>query len=251
MAGFVLMGLLAGCAAFSGGGGGNASSEQHLQKAQQAIDRGDFQTAYEQLNQALTINPKDPEIHRNLGWLYIYSGKPDEAKRQLDALHEIAPEAPGTYHLRGGLLSHLNQQQDAVENFEKALDATEEGGQLPEESETQEALKSRLYFDMATSLSALQEHDDALKTLKEGFRYVSKEDRADQTNFQMAICSEHYSLKEFDNAYEACEKAMVLTEDEEEKERINDFIQNMKLAEELETLPPADAEEPAAEEESN
>ena len=199
------------------------SPDAHLKEAQKFINAGDFQSAYRQLNEALVLVPNDPEVHTNLGWLYIYTGEPDKANTELEKLEKIAPESVYTYHLRGGLYAHLNRPKDAVDNYKKALalDA--------------KAIRHnpRVYFDMATSLSALQQYRQALAELQKGLALTPTGEAVERTNFQKAVCSAYYSLKDYPSAYKACSVAIASTDDPQEKEQINDFVESLKLSEEM------------------
>ena len=201
---------------------------RHLAIAQRLIRQGNFETALAHLNQALDLNPQDPEVHTSLGWLYVYTGNYTKAKEELDIVERALPGSAQAAYLRGAILSHLAQPQDAVKSYQIAVKLDPNNPQI--------------YFDLATSLSDLTQYTAAIETLEDGIDKVPKTDKGTRTNFLFALCSNHYQMKAFDDATQACKMAIHTTPDPEEKTRINDFMQQMELVRQLDT-PPSD--EPA------
>ena len=204
----------------------SASTEQELARAKKLIADGNFNEAFLQLNKALADAPKDPQVHLNLGWLYLYTDDPTNAEKELSAVNSLAPELADTYKLRADLFSYKGEHEKnpaeaqrnqlaAVDNYQKALQRN------PKNYET--------YFDMANSLAALNRYADALSKLDDGFDYIPKQDLETQVNFQIASCSAEAKLKLYDEAIADCQQAYEFTNNPTSKDRIESMIQNMRL----------------------
>ncbi len=213
--------VLAGCQSTQT----NEESPQ-LQKAKRLIEQGDFEAAFVQLNQALNEAPKDPNLHLNLGWLYLYTGDPDNAARELAKVESLAPNLAETFHLRGYLFSYRAQksesgqqaerlQNEAITNFNQSLERDQKNSQT--------------YFDLATSLTALNQDEKALTVLDNGFQYIPDDDLKTQVNFQVATCAARSRLQLYEEAIEDCNQALLFTTNPASKERITEMIENMKL----------------------
>jgi tetratricopeptide (TPR) repeat protein len=203
-----------------------ADSDQELARAKKLIADGNFSEAFLQLNKALVEAPRDPQVHLNLGWLYLYTDNPVAAERELNAANQLAPDLADTYKLRGDLLSYKGShsktpaeaqrdQAAAVENFQQALQ--------------RDAKNYQTYYDMATSLSQINKNEEALAKLDEGFDHIPKRDLETQVNFQIASCSAEAKLKLYDDAIADCQQAYEFTNSPASRERIEAMIENMKL----------------------
>lgn len=192
-----------------------------LEKARHLIGRGDYQAALLHLQAALALSPRDPDIHRNLAWLYLYTNEPDKARQELERLEELQPGAAGTLHLKGALLAMLDQHEEAVPLLEQAL--------------AKDKRNERLYFDLATSLAALNRNRIALQYLDEGFHHIPDEDLQTHLNYLSASCTIQARLRQFDRAIEDCTQAAELTPSAQEKQRLTEIIHNLKLIEQIVT----------------
>lgn len=220
---FVALALLPGC----GQGGGGAASSQ-LERARKLIDAGNYEQAFMELNQALALAPQDPQVHLNLGWLYLYTDDAEHANAELQKLAQLAPDMAETHHLRGALFSYYAQhekdpakvrehQEAAIRNFEEALG--------------KDGNNYQTYFDLATSLAAVGKHEDVLGMLDKGFDHIPPNDLETQVNFQIASCSAHAQLGMYDEAVADCRQALEFTNSDSSRERITEMIENMKLLE--------------------
>ncbi|MEB3286967.1 MAG: tetratricopeptide repeat protein [Vampirovibrionales bacterium] len=213
------------------GGFNNLEAEKHLLEAQKLIRKGDFEAAFMHLNKALSIRPNDPAIHRDMGWLYVYTDQIDKAAEELKQLEAMSAGSPEADYLSGAIYDRLEQPRDAVQHYRLALSG----------SKGQPGLKSKpeLYFDLAASLNDINQHQEALQRLEEGLRLSKKAparrsnaayfNASEQVNFYFALCSTHYSLKNLDQALKTCEKAADLTTDPKERETITDFMHKLEL----------------------
>lgn len=219
--GCCLMPSLSGCKSSH-----SESTDAELARAKKLIADGNFNEAFLQLNRALAEAPRDPQVHLNLGWLYLYTDDPVNAERELGTAVSLAPDLADTYKLRGDLLSYKGQHEKnsevaqreqlaAVENFKQALQRDSKNYQT--------------YFDMAGSLAAMNRYEDALDKLDEGFNFIPKRDLETQVNFQIATCSAEAKLKRYEEAIADCQQAYEFTNSPVSKERIEAMIENMKL----------------------
>jgi tetratricopeptide (TPR) repeat protein len=132
--------------------------------AQQILyDRGDQEEAIELYEQAIAVYPEMPEAHAALAVLYEANGREEEAAREfeiageqlgdalgfeitvarayetlgnLDAALEhaetalaLGPEAPQAYFVRGGIYEALQENSQAIADFERASDLAREQGE--------------------------------------------------------------------------------------------------------------------------
>lgn len=214
--------LLGGCQA----GQNEGKDSPKLQRAKQLIEQGNFTAAFITLNQALKEAPKDPYLHLNLGWLYLYTGDPDNAGKELAKAEELGPDLAETYHLRGSLLNYRAQrtkntqqaeglQETAVQSFKKSLERDDKNYQT--------------YFDLATSLTAMNRNEEALTVLNQGFEHIPDKDLETQVNFQIATCAARSRMQMYDEAIKDCEQALEFTTNPASRDRIEGMIENMKL----------------------
>lgn len=196
------------------------SSKENVDAAEKLIDAGDYQAAYMHLNAALAREPKNPNFHEQLGWAYLENGELDKASDELKALTELAPEEPGTYYLTGALYNSLEQPREALKNYELALKGDPEN--------------TRILFDIAETHHNLNQNEEALSYYQKGLELIPAEDKDRQGWFLFAICSTQYALNKADEAVPTCEKALKTTQSQSAKDRIQDFMQTIKLAQDLE-----------------
>lgn len=210
---------------------GSVASEKQLARAKQLIDQGNYEAAFMQLNQALEQAPKDPGVHLNLGWLYLYTDNPANARLELTKVEQLSPELPESYHLQGALLNYeahqLEKEQprkaealrkEAITNYRKALALS------PKSYPT--------YYDLAAGLSALKRHEEALEALNKGFEYIPNAELETQVNFQIASCAAEAELGLYDDALADCEQAKTFTGNplaREAAERLEEMIENLRL----------------------
>lgn len=179
-----------------------------------------------QLNQALSLAPQDPNVHVNLGWLYLYTNDQDQAKAELAKLEKLAPDMAETYHLKGAILNNEAQdlkdeaaanklREEAVADYKTALERDSKNDQT--------------WFDLASTQSALGQYEDALDSLSKGFDYIPEHDLETQVNFQIASCNAHAKLGLLEEAIADCKQAEEFATNPQTKSDIEDMVENMKL----------------------
>lgn len=197
-----------------------------LSHAKKLIEQGNFEAAFVELNKALQDAPKDPNVHLNLGWLYLYTDDTANATSELAKAEILGPDLAETYHLKGSLFSYQAQRQAdkqkqeslqlaAIDNFRKAIERNNKNDQT--------------YFDLATSLSAINRHAEALDVLNKGFEYIPDKDLEMQVNYQIATCAAYSRLQMYEEAVKDCQQALEFTHNPASRERIENMIESMKL----------------------
>lgn len=209
-----------------------------LERAKKLIAQGNYTEAFMQLNQALAEAPRDPNVHLNLGWLYLYTEDPTHAEAEWKKAQELAPDMAEVFHLKGSLLAYQGQQLQEKEP-EEARKLYKESLKSLKESLQRDDKNYQTYFDTAATFTALNRNEQALETLDKGFEYIPKKDLETQVNFQIASCSANAQLQRYDEAIADCRQAEEFTTSPASKQRIEDMIENMKLLNpSLKTMPP-------------
>jgi len=214
---------------FACNGSNKHNSEVNLEEARQLIKQGSYAAAFLRLNHALEQAPADPDVHLNLGWLYLYTNDDVRAEAEWKKADVLAPKRSEVAHLRGSILADLAQraQQKGKEDeskrlYEQSIDylnlAVKEGGS-----------EHQAYFDLANAYIAAGYSEKALDVLDTGFDHIPKEDLETQVEFEVASCTAHAKLGLYSEAIEDCKQAQEFTATEENKQRIQDLIENMHL----------------------
>lgn len=234
ISGFLAVFALSGCK-----GGSRTSTEDELARAKKLISQGNYTAAFMELNQALSEAPKDPNVHLNLGWLYLYTDDEANAEKELGIARALAPELAETYHLQGSLYSYKAQKAKTPEEAKREQEAAVESFR---QSLSRDDKNYQAYFDLAGSLAALDKQDEVLETLDKGFEYIPPKDLETQVNFEIASCAANAKLQQFEDAIADCQQALRFTASPASRERIEEMIENMKLMNPaLRTLTPEEA----------
>jgi tetratricopeptide (TPR) repeat protein len=223
-------------------------TDEQLRKAQKLIAQGNYEEAFMQLNQVLAEAPKDPNVHLNLGWLYLYTDDPQKAESEWSKAQALAPDLAEVLHLKGALYNYKAQQEQAQQPGAAKKDY-EQAIQLFKDAIARDQKNYHTYFDLASSLTALDHNEDAVDALDKGFDFIPKADLNTQVNFQIATCAAHAKLQMYDEAIADCRQAEEFTNSLSQKQRIEDMIENMKLMNPgLNTKAPTEEPPPSAEE---
>jgi len=212
--------LFSGCGRSKPAPPDSLTSSQNLSVAEKLIDNGDYEAAYLHLNAALAKEPRNADLHEQLGWAYLENGELEKASDELKLLTELSPESPQTYYLTGALYSALEQPHEALKDYQLALKGDSEN--------------TRLMFDIGETLHKLNRDEEALASYRKALTLIRPEEKDRQGWFLFAICSTEYALHKVDEAVNTCEKALQTSQDENAKDHIQDFMQTIKLAQDLE-----------------
>jgi len=83
---------------------------------------GEFNTALEQYNHALDVQPDDPNTLNNRGAALEELKRYDEALVNYNRSLELRPDDPGTLNNRGSNLDDLQRYDEAIADFDRALE---------------------------------------------------------------------------------------------------------------------------------
>ncbi len=70
-------------------------------------------TRKQQLEEMLTLEPGDPELHYMLAMEYVSEGNDEEAMRHFQEINTKFPDYPPAYHMGGQALVRLNKIEEA------------------------------------------------------------------------------------------------------------------------------------------
>jgi tetratricopeptide (TPR) repeat protein len=82
----------------------------------------DFQTAANNFQKAVNLNPKEASFHRELGVALLKSGKAAEARRQLDLALTIDPKDAEGYFQRARLLASQGARREAIADLKLTIE---------------------------------------------------------------------------------------------------------------------------------
>lgn len=207
---------------------GPKDTSQELENAKKLIAQGNYTEALMQLNQALAEAPRDPNVHLNLGWLYLYTEDPVHAEQEWEKAHELSPDLAEVQHLKGALYNYKAQQEHAS-NPEAATKNYKQAIQYFRAALQRDSKNYQTYFDLAGSLSARNQNEEALQALDQGFEYIPSQDLETQVNFQIASCAANARLQRYEEAIADCRQAEEFSSNPASKQRIEEMIENMKL----------------------
>ena len=84
--------------------------------------RAQYNLAINEIQQAININPNDADSYRNIGWVLLWSGKVDEAIRNLEKSLRLDSSSVGNPLLHLGMAYYLKgRYQDAQSTLERGV----------------------------------------------------------------------------------------------------------------------------------
>ena len=86
-----------------------------------ALQRGQFQTAEQQIALALELNPNAAPAHRDRGIALAQLRRPAEALASLDRAIALRPDFAEAFSVRGNILQELGRLAEALANCDKAI----------------------------------------------------------------------------------------------------------------------------------
>ena len=127
----IIVVLLAGC----GGGGGQEepptsapaatpipSADDHMDQAMEYVEQGQYEKAIAELNQAIELEPDNPDAHRNLGTVYGKLNQWEKAATAYEQAIELDPDFGEAYGDLVGAYFYLERVPEAIEVGEKAIE---------------------------------------------------------------------------------------------------------------------------------
>ena len=102
---------------------------QNYEVGEQALRRGDLDTAAKSFRQVLAAAPSDPGAHTNLGVVYMRQQKWKQALAELEAAAKLAPQVPGIRLNIGLAYYREGEYAKAIPPFESVLRDQPDSGQ--------------------------------------------------------------------------------------------------------------------------
>ncbi len=122
-------------------------------------ERGvNLEEAFDLIEKALALNPKDAAITDSLGWAYYKLGQYEEAVGHLEEAATLAPEDPTITDHLGDVYWRLGREREATYQWRRALE-------LEPSSDTVEIIESKLQDGLADPASDAPEGGDAVDAL--------------------------------------------------------------------------------------
>ena len=97
------------------------SSVQYHQRAHEAHQRGEYDSAIADYSEAIRINPNEANIYYNRGTANFYIAQYESAIDDFDEAIRINPNDERFYNNRGLAKRHLGQYESAVDDFDEAI----------------------------------------------------------------------------------------------------------------------------------
>lgn len=133
---------------------------RHLSTAEVMVKRGQIDSAINELQKALEINPELGEAHGQLGCLYIDKGKLAEAKKELDKSYEINPDYLPANICDARVLAEEGDVEVAIGDLKALL--------------FRNARNPDLHFVLGTLYEKQQKFDEAAAEYRKAYELVSK-----------------------------------------------------------------------------
>jgi tetratricopeptide (TPR) repeat protein len=93
----------------------------HDSLSKSLLQVGRYEEAFEHTVQSLEINPYNPEMHANLGYLYTIKGDYAKALEHLGTAIRLYPTDPRAWYSRGTIHAQLGDQTSALDDFSEAI----------------------------------------------------------------------------------------------------------------------------------
>lgn len=196
------------------------TKQQLILQAEAHLKAGEFYRALNELKQVLAQDPKNLQVHTDLGWIYIYTGEIDKAFEEIKILDALDPKYNKAYYLRGAAYHKLEQWEDALENYNEALKT--------------EINNPELHYDIANVFLELNFPDAALKEFEIALRI-----QPETGPYEFGRCIAYRQMKHYAEAIVACRSAIAYSNDQDnvEQEQIQEVIEGIKLLQSIEPAP--------------
>jgi tetratricopeptide (TPR) repeat protein len=130
-------------------------SYRHIQPAQEAYARGDYDAALMHFDAALEISPENALALEGRGNTYLALGQPEQAAQDFTATLAIEPDHAGAYFGRG-------EANELLDNSEQALADYKKSRSLDPDRELEVALRlGRIYYERKEFEQAIEEYQRA------------------------------------------------------------------------------------------
>ena len=100
---------------------GEGSPEFHLLMGKAHLNRGEYDDAVKQLEEAAQADPKLPFVHFNLGLAYTHKQDYDRARAEFHKDIALEPDVAFSYEQLGSVESTTGNEDEAAKNYRSAL----------------------------------------------------------------------------------------------------------------------------------
>jgi tetratricopeptide (TPR) repeat protein len=100
---------------------GQDTPEFHLLMGKAHLNRGEYDDAVRELEQAAKADPKLPFVHFNLGLVYVHQQNYDRARDEFQKDLKIEPDVALTWEQLGGLEFTAGNEDEAARNYQQAV----------------------------------------------------------------------------------------------------------------------------------
>ena len=94
-----------------------SAAKANVQLGTAYLQQSNFPLAKEKLERSLKQNPKDPDVHTSLGWLYDRTGETKLAEQHFREALRLAPDKPDLVNNYATILCKTGQVDEGVEKF--------------------------------------------------------------------------------------------------------------------------------------
>ncbi|MBC3882643.1 tetratricopeptide repeat protein [Undibacterium sp. LX40W] len=163
---------------------------ERKQKANLAIEQGDFNTAASLLKEAIADESENVDLYTNLGFCLMQQGKIPETEPVLREALRLNPSHIDAHFMLASVLAHQNKLDDAIFEYQRVLELN--------------AGFIYAYKDLAALYMRRQEIDQALEVLDKGINqsqdfidlhYIKAEIHSNQNQLPQAISSYLHVLR--------------------------------------------------------
>ncbi len=135
-------------------------STRHLNMAIVMVKRGQVDSAINELQKALAIDPKMGEAQGQLGCLYLDKGQLEDAKKALDASYELTPDYLPANICDARVRAEEGEMDDAVEDLKALM--------------FRNARDPELHFTLGTLYEKQQKFTESATEYRKAYELISK-----------------------------------------------------------------------------
>jgi tetratricopeptide (TPR) repeat protein len=169
-----------------------------------AVNGGDWSAVEREFRRAIELNPRYATAHQWYAWLLFDTGRPDEARTEIDRARQLDPTSPIINAASASLHNFAYEYPQAIDDANKALELN------PDFASARITLavaymQTRRYDEALAELEAVGRSDSQRDAARGVLAQL--EDRAGQDVSPVALASVHVALGDKDAAFLWLDKA--------------------------------------------
>ncbi|BCS92331.1 MAG: beta-barrel assembly-enhancing protease [Metallosphaera javensis (ex Sakai et al. 2022)] len=133
-------------------------ARSHFKKAEKLYEEGRYEEAIKEYDQAISLDPRNPDYHYNKGIALRILGRYEEALREFEQAISLDPKDPFYHYNKGLALAELGRYEEAIKEYDQAISLdpnnpfyhNNKGNALRNLGRYEEAIKE---YDQAISLN--------------------------------------------------------------------------------------------------